>query len=178
MMAGLIGIGLELEPWRVVNDGVMGGVSSGEIVAADGGLRFQGVLSLRNRGGFASVRRQVDRELAATTRVSLRVRGDGRRYQFRVRQDSRFDGVSWRAEFDTDGSWQCIDLPLESFDPVFRGRKVPDAGPVVATRIRQIGFLIADGRAGPFALEITGIAFGGGDRDSGESCGYDGRRRL
>ena len=42
--------------WRVTNDTVMGGVSSGELAWSDGALVFVGDLSLANGGGFASIR--------------------------------------------------------------------------------------------------------------------------
>ena len=32
---------MALEPWQAINDGVMGGVSRGRMVAADQGLRFE-----------------------------------------------------------------------------------------------------------------------------------------
>jgi monofunctional biosynthetic peptidoglycan transglycosylase len=137
----------------------MGGVSSGRMVAADQGLRFEGELSLENNGGFASVRRPVDADLSSSTGVRLRLRGDGRTYQFRLRLDNRWDGVAWRAEFPTTGEWQTIELPFDRFTPVFRGRRVPDAGPVVPADIRQVGFMLADKTPGPFALEIRAIKF-------------------
>lgn len=154
-----IELDLALAPWRAVNDGVMGGVSVGRMVAADRGLRFEGELSLENNGGFASVRRTVELDLSRAGAVRLRLRGDGRRYQFRLRLDDRWDGVAWRAEFDTNGEWQTIDLPFDGFEPVFRGRRVPNAGPVVAANIRQIGFMLADRTAGAFALDIAAIEF-------------------
>ena len=91
--------------------------------------------------------------------MRLRLRGDGRTYQFRLRLDERWDGVAWRAEFPTTGEWQIVELPYDRFAPVFRGRPVPDAGPVVAADIRQIGFMLADRTPGPFALEIRAIGF-------------------
>ncbi len=165
MVAILMSLDLQAGSWRAVNDGVMGGISSGGIVAAGDGLRFEGSLSLENNGGFASVRREL-KPSADFESVRLRVRGDGRRYQFRIRQDSRFDGVSWAAEFATDGSWQTVDLPLSAFRAVYRGRSVPDAGPVEPAQIRQIGFLIADKLTGSFALEIAAIEFLGPDPDA------------
>lgn len=42
--------------WVAVNDGVMGGRSTGGPEVAAGQLRFTGVLSLENNGGFSSVR--------------------------------------------------------------------------------------------------------------------------
>jgi monofunctional biosynthetic peptidoglycan transglycosylase len=154
-------INLEMAPgpWQAVNDGVMGGVSSGRMVAAEESLRFEGVLSLENNGGFASVRRVIDADLSAAGRVRLHLRGDGRTYQFRLRLDERWDGVAWRAEFPTSGEWQTVELSFDEFAPVFRGRRVPDAGPVVPANIRQIGFMVADKTAGPFALDIRVIEF-------------------
>jgi monofunctional biosynthetic peptidoglycan transglycosylase len=154
-----IELGMDLEPWRAINDGVMGGVSVGRMVAADKGLRFEGDLSLENNGGFASVRRPVDADLSASTGVRLRLRGDERTYQFRLRLDTRRDGVAWRAEFPTTGEWQTVELAFDEFTPVFRGRRVPEAGPAVPADIRQIGFMLADKTPGPFVLEIEAIEF-------------------
>ncbi len=122
-------------------------------------LVFSGTLSLENNGGFASVRRLVRSGLESATGVRLRLRGDGRRYQFRLRQDGGFDGVAWRAEFPTDGEWQTLELRFADFEPVFRGYAVPGAGPVVPAAVRQIGFLIADKQPGPFRLQIRAIEF-------------------
>ena len=93
------------------------------------------------------------------TRVRFEVRGDGREYQFRIRQNSGFDGVAWRALFSTSGDWQDVEIPFDEFMPVFRGIAVKEAGPVVAPKIQQIGFLLADGKAGKFELEIRRIEF-------------------
>ena len=163
MIIGLImaafTLAMDVEPWRAINDGVMGGLSSGRMVAFEHGLRFEGELSLENSGGFASVRRLVGRDLSQTGSVRLTLRGDGRRYQFRLRQDGGFDGVAWRAEFTTRGDWQTIDLAYADFLPVYRGRPVAGAGPVVPGRIRQIGFMLADRKPGAFALEIRSVRF-------------------
>jgi len=154
-----LSIPLSLEPWRVVNDGVMGGVSSSRMVKTENGLRFQGELSLENNGGFASVRRVVDDDLSGSGRVRLEVRGDGRTYQFRLRQSGRFDGVAWRAEFSSTEEWQTVEIPYADFEPVFRGRSVPQAGPVVPADIQQIGFLLADKQPGSFWMEVRKIEF-------------------
>ncbi len=146
-------------PWQAINDGVMGGISSGRMEQSGDILRFEGTLSLENNGGFASVRRPIGEDLSNATGVKLQVRGDGRTYQFRMRQDDRFDGIAWRAEFSTSGDWQTVELSFNEFIPVFRGRRVPEAGPVVPAAIRQIGFMLADKVPGPFALEIRSITF-------------------
>jgi len=76
-----------------VNDGVMGGISSSTMEAtADGAGVFAGRLSLENNGGFASVRTVVESDLSTFAGLVLRVRGDGRSYQVRLRTNDRFDG--------------------------------------------------------------------------------------
>lgn len=143
--------------WYAVNDGVMGGVSSGEMTVTDKQLLFHGELSLQNNGGFASVRRPVNEDMTGSIGVRLTVKGDGRKYQFRLRQDRNFDGVAWRHMFSTDGSTQVLELKYADFEPVFRGRIVRSAGPVVAGQITQIGFMIADKTEGAFALSVLDI---------------------
>jgi monofunctional biosynthetic peptidoglycan transglycosylase len=159
---------MDATPWMEINDGVMGGVSTSLMRQENGMLVFSGHLSLENKGGFASARRELSEFPVNTDRVRLEVRGDGRRYQFRIRQDSRFDGVAWSQSFATSDRWQSIELPLSDFVAVFRGRGVNGAGPVVTSRIRQIGFMLADKRPGPFRLEIRSIALLGEEQGSDE----------
>jgi monofunctional biosynthetic peptidoglycan transglycosylase len=150
-------------PWEIVNDGVMGGRSTSRAETLGDGLRFHGHLSLENNGGFASTRRSVEGVAPDTVAVRLDVRGDGRRYQLRLRQDRRPDSVAWRSAFDTREDWTEIELPLSDFEPVFRGRLVPDAGAIQPAAITQLGFMIADGNPGAFALDVRRLAFVGRD---------------
>jgi monofunctional biosynthetic peptidoglycan transglycosylase len=146
--------------WTIVNDGVMGGISSSDMeLTEEGTALFSGSVSLENNGGFASVRGVFPTlDLSAYEGVVIRVRGDGRRYQLRFRTDGSFDGVAYRAEFDTRaGEWQEVTLPFEAFEPSFRGYVPRRAGPLDTRRIRQAGFLIGDKRDGPFRLEIAWV---------------------
>ena len=154
-----VSFNMEADSWRSVNDGVMGGISSGRMLQNGEQLMFTGELSLENNGGFSSVRRLVKQDLSGANRIRMEVRGDGREYQFRIRQNNRFDGVAWSAVFNAEDDWQSVEMALDQFIPVFRGRIVPQAGPVVASEIQQIGFLLADKNAGPFKLEIRHIEF-------------------
>ncbi len=158
-MVAIASISMDIGPWRSINDGVMGGLSAGGMSQSGEGLKFSGEISLENNGGFSSVRRSIDQDVSGATGVRIEVRGDGRQYKFRIRQDDGFDGISWSAVFTSSQEWQQIDMPLHQFLPVFRGRLVPQAGPVIPSQIQQIGFLLADKTAGPFELEIRSIEF-------------------
>jgi NADH dehydrogenase [ubiquinone] 1 alpha subcomplex assembly factor 1 len=151
----------EKDQWRIINDGVMGGLSQSRIDINTNAIAvFQGQLSLENNGGFASVRRLLRQDnLTGYTGVALRVKGDGRTYQFRVRTNERFDGIAYRAEFQTSArEWLTVKIPFKSFIPTFRGQRVPNVPKLRPGNIRQIGFLIADMREGVFRLEIDWIS--------------------
>lgn len=146
--------------WRAVNDVVMGGRSrSGFEITSDSTGVFKGFLSLENSGGFASVRRESPlQDLSAFEGLELRLSGDGRRYQLRLRMDSRFDGIAYRFDFDTArDSVVTVKAPFDEFVPTFRGRTVISAPPLDPDRITRLGFLIADGKEGPFRLEIFNV---------------------
>ena len=129
--------------WRIVNDGVMGGLSQSQIaMTADKIGVFQGSVSLENNGGFASVRTNpTDFGLTGSKGLSLRIKGDGRRYQLRLRTDGRFDGIAYASSFDTvEDEWITVKVDFQDCSPIFRGRTVPDAPELDPERIRQIGF--------------------------------------
>lgn len=146
--------------WSIVNDGVMGGLSRGDLEQTDQGtVLFSGHLSLENNGGFASTRALLGpQDLSDYEGVLVRVRGDGRTYQLRLRTSDSFDGLAYRSEFDTEeGVWKEIRLPFSTFQPSFRGYVPRGAGPLDTRQIRQLGFLIGDKKEGPFRLEIAWV---------------------
>ena len=143
--------------WQPIDDVVMGGVSLSQLAAGaeDTGV-FSGVLSLARGGGFASVRTRPRRlDLSAFVGLEIRVRGDGKRYQLRLRTDPGFDGVAYQVAFNAArDAWQTLRFPFEAFSPTFRGRRVPNAPALDPGQIHTLGFLIGDKQAGPFRLEI------------------------
>jgi NADH dehydrogenase [ubiquinone] 1 alpha subcomplex assembly factor 1 len=145
--------------WSSIDDVVMGGVSRSEMVTENGVAVFRGVLSLENSGGFASVRsRPAGHDLSGFAALTLRVRGDGKRYKLRLRTTDAFDGVSWEAPLETNGrDWEDVVVPLDAFRPTFRGRLVRDHPPLDPARVRTFGLMIADRQEGPFRLEIASI---------------------
>ena len=149
-----------IEYWRIVNDGVMGGLSQSKIISSNHGTAiFKGKVSLENYGGFASTRTiPFSYNLGGYKGVRLRVKGDGKKYQFRLRTDNSFDGVSYRYEFRTEAdTWIVINVPFHECTSVFRGRILKETEPINPEEIQQIGFLISDKQAGKFQIEIDWI---------------------
>lgn len=148
--------GEEADAWTAVSDPVMGGCSQARMSRdGDGVGVFAGTVSLENNGGFASIHRPLPSgSLAGAKALLLRCMGDGRRYSLRLRQDAEFDGISYRLDFTPEaGHWQEIELPLDQFRPVFRGRELTTAGPLRPEKIIRLGFLLAR-QPGDFHLRI------------------------
>jgi len=108
--------------WYVVNDNVMGGRSEGDFRIGDGELHFAGSTNT-NGGGFSSIRtKPLDLDLSPYAGIRLRVKGDGRRYTWRLATDARWRGgeIGYWADFETrDGEWHTVDVPFSSFVPGF-----------------------------------------------------------
>lgn len=149
-----------LDIWQPINDGVMGGRSSSRLRWSETGHAvFEGLVSLDNGGGFASIRATTS-ALAASGVVgySVTVLGDGKHYKLNLRMDAAFDGVNYQAEFFPPlGQWATLDLPLAAFVPSHRGRVVVDAPVLDATKVRQVGWMIAARQAGSFQLGIRSV---------------------
>lgn len=145
--------------WRPVNDGVMGGRSSGRVTVNQyKNLEFSGNLSLENNGGFASVRAR-DNGLAMQTGdiVVLRVRGDGRTYNFNVYTQRNMGGYSYRQSFATSrGEWIDVELPVDKFVATWRGRNFRDQA-FKPSDVAGLGILLGDKKPGSFKLEIESI---------------------
>ena len=145
--------------WRSIDDVVMGGVSSSEMLIENDVAVFRGRLSLDRGGGFASVRSLPGSyDLSAYSGLVVRLRGDGHRYAFRLRDSAALDSVSYQLKLTPeDGVWQEIYMPFSDFEAVFRGRPVANHAPLDPAGIISFGLLIADRQEGPFRIEMAWI---------------------
>jgi NADH dehydrogenase [ubiquinone] 1 alpha subcomplex assembly factor 1 len=143
--------------WQVENDVVMGGRSAGKLArSADGHLIFRGEVSLENNGGFSSIQNNfAPINVSGYRHAVIRLRGDGKDYRFIVESDPNARHY-YVAEFTTTGDWQEIKIPLRKMYPMRRGDRlsIPD---YPAETMSQVRFMIANGRAESFQLEIASI---------------------
>ena len=147
----------DLRNWFVVDDVVMGGRSSGSFeLSPDGHGVFKGNVSLENNGGFSSIRYRFRRtSVKAFTSVVLKVKGDKKKYQFRIKSKSS-DYYSYTTTFTTNGDWQDIQIPLESMVPSFRGRRLNRPN-FSHDSIEEIAFLIGNKNEESFQLLLDKI---------------------
>lgn len=147
----------DLKEWYVVDDVVMGGMSDGNMTISDEGhAHFYGEVSLENNGGFSSIRYRFEPEdVSAFTHIVLKIKGDNKRYQCRVKASER-DWHSYISYFEAADEWIEIRLPLKDFYPTFRGREL-DKPNFPVERMTEVSILIANSVNERFDLYIDSI---------------------
>ena len=153
--------------WQAVNDGVMGGVSDGRLrITEEGTLEFFDTLSLKNNGGFASVRtKPMELDIKAGDTLVVRMKGDGRDYVFNLYTKSRRMAFSYRAPLPTTkDEWTQVEIPLADFIPTAFGRRVQGMGPVKADQINGLGFMLSDKKPGTFQMQVEWVKVEGADK--------------
>lgn len=148
----------DLQNWQIVDDGVMGGLSEGNASLNEAGhLEYFGSVSLENNGGFSSLRYRFDTEnVEDFTAFSIRLKGDGKRYQFRAKTSSG-DWYSYIQHFETSGKWETVEIKMADMYPGFRGREL-DMPNYPGISMEEIAFLISNKKAEDFRLEIDYIS--------------------
>ena len=147
----------EIADWYVVDDGVMGGLSLGTFTITDSGnALYRGIVRTENNGGFSSVRHGFEtKDVSDYKFVKLRIKGDGKSYQFRIKED-RSQRYSYITSFKTSGAWETIKLPLAMFYPSFRGYQLNKPN-FSGEKIEEIAILIGNKTEESFSLEIEKI---------------------
>ena len=138
---------LPRDGWRLVTDGVMGGVSRGTMTTEtiDGRtcIALRGQVSTDNNGGFIQIAHDLEgalRNAEGYDGLKLDVLGNGETYNVHLRtSDLWLPWQSFRASFETSGEWTRVFLPFSSFEPYKTGAELR------LDRLRRIG-IVAIGR--------------------------------
>ncbi len=154
----------QLSPqWHFVADTVMGGVSTGSVVATTvrgrPAHRLIGNVSLENDGGFVQMAFDLDdasegeTDPGNWTGLVMDVSGNGETYEVRLRTSQLTKPwQSFRAEFVADNNWTTIHLPFAAFE-AHRHDHTFDP-----TQLRRIGVL-AIGREFHADVSVSDIGF-------------------
>ena len=148
-------VNLNTLEWMVINDSVMGGVSNSKVVVNGHSLTFVGNVSLANNGGFASFRAPHSFENMSLDSLRVKVQGDGKVYQLRLRVDGYYDGPAFVYRFKSEpGKEQVLNLSEQDFTLMFRGRRFESVYQFNFNDVRSIGFMISGKQAGEFELQV------------------------
>lgn len=171
--------------WGALDDVVMGGMSEGAFFLESLGqfdrspstlsrqhsAIFAGRISTQNSGGFSSVRTrnfEPPFNFSGWAGLWIKVKGDGQRYKFIVRNSPAWDSPAYVYIFDTPkDEWINIRIPFNELVPTFRAKSVPNAPPFNSSQAVSFQLMLSkfeyDGRlnpqfsAGPFKLAVAKI---------------------
>lgn len=158
--------------WGALDDVVMGGVSASGW-AEDGSVGvWEGVVSTERNGGFCGVRTRTlspALDMSSCKGFRLRVRGDGQRYKFIIRDSTEWNGIAWSMSFDTrEGQWITVDAPFSEFKPTKFARVLEGAGPFNRESVTALQFTLSkfeysgdlnpSFRTGPFRFDVESVS--------------------
>ncbi|WP_157207240.1 CIA30 family protein [Mariniflexile maritimum] len=146
-----------ISDWKIVDDVVMGGCSSGNFGLNEAGNGiFSGVVSLDNNGGFSMVQYYFGtKSVAIFSKVCIRLKGDGKTYQFRIKAN-KDDKHSYIALINTSNDWETLEIPFNTMYPAFRGKPL-NLQNYHGLKMEAIAFLIGNKIDEYFKLEIDSI---------------------
>ncbi len=152
----------ESQKWTTVVDGVMGGKSTSELLELNNSILFSGEISLKNNGGFASLRGVRNYEdLSNYTTVEIKYRSAGQDFALRLLKHEAFYLPYFKHNFETTNwDWKTINIPLELFSEY---RLSDETGNTVTNdelkKINRLGIIVSNKIEGQFKIEIDYIKF-------------------
>ena len=150
------------QDWMIVNDGVMGGLSQSTATFTDNSLLFKGTLSLKNNGGFASIRSGKGKfDLSKYGTVKIRFRSTGRDFDLRFATSELYFKPNYKHSFSSaTGKWETVELKISDFKEYTMGQiSGSTINKDVLENILRIGIILSDKKEGPFEIELDYIEF-------------------
>lgn len=155
-----------VDRWRVINDGVMGGLSEGTLRFSGGVATFSGTINT-NGGGFSMIRTNIFRD-GATLAESLegaeylRIRtrsANGRGYELTLQDSTTNTAIMHFADLavSADSAWEEPLVPLTNLDARAFGTDRPTLPAFQLSEISTLGVILADGLDGPFSIALDRI---------------------
>lgn len=148
--------------WGVIDDGVMGGLSKGNLDFADNKLIFSGKVSLENNGGFSSLKSPFQKtDLSAYKELVMRVKGEGQKFAFTMETSRTWYYPNFKKELELEGGdWQTLRIPLAEFEKTQVGRPMGEQMQKSdLAQVLRIGFITNSKKASSFKLEVDYLAF-------------------
>jgi monofunctional biosynthetic peptidoglycan transglycosylase len=157
------GEGKDFGRWSIINDGVMGGLSESKAQLSDDAVLFSGTVSLKNNGGFVSLRGPLGNyDLSEYSFCEIRYKSDtDRKFELLIEKETPFYLPKYRKKFgEKSEDWQILKIPLRDLEISRMGNTMAKGiDPKELTGIKRIGFILADKQEGSFELWIDYLKF-------------------
>jgi hypothetical protein len=147
------------DQWRIVNDDVMGGISSSKAIIKDDKITFSGNVSLDNNGGFASLRSPVKNYTFENfSGIEIKIMGDGKRYSISMKETTYFSGYFYTSSFETKkDQWIIVQIPFNQLKLYYFGKETNSTKKIPLNNIKEISLLIGNKQEGDFSAEVDYI---------------------
>lgn len=152
----------EGEDWFIMDDDVMGGYSKGTMTLTENSLRFSGVISLRNNGGYTFVRKPFGAlNLGNSSQVEIRYRSEGQTMGISFNNTTAWYKPYYKLYLkDTGYKWKTVELDLSDAIEYTRGKPSKNTmPPELVKEMKRIGFCNTDLKEGPFRFEVDYLIF-------------------
>jgi NADH dehydrogenase [ubiquinone] 1 alpha subcomplex assembly factor 1 len=149
--------------WAILSDNVMGGRSEAEIAYTDRAVVLKGTVSLKNRGGFVSIKSGWGtKDLSSFKTVKITFRSSSQVYAFTLENSYRWYEPAYKHNFSASkpDTWETVSLNLDDFTEERIGNPTGNkVNTSILENILRIGIATNEKREGPFQLEIASIEF-------------------
>ncbi|MGB6269009.1 MAG: CIA30 family protein [Olleya sp.] len=152
------------ESWRIVNDGVMGGLSQSTATLTKDSVQFKGDVSLENNGGFASMRTLIKKgTLTNCKTMTIRYKSSSidRTFGLSLKNSQQYYIPYYKHTFSPKTTdWEILSVNLSNFKHYRISEVIGDEMPIKALEdVFNIALIISDKKAGKFNIEIDYIRF-------------------
>ena len=148
--------------WNIINDGVMGGLSKGNIQFTNNSLKFSGDVSLENNGGFSSLKSPFHSfDLSSAKKVEIKYRSVGHGIAVTLENSRQFYRPYYKLYLkETQGKWETLKVDIDEFKEYRLGRSIGrSVSTEILSSIRRIGFITSDKKEGSFEIEVDYLKF-------------------
>ncbi len=147
--------------WRVQDDVVMGGRSDSQLqMTPEMYAQFSGRVSLENNGGFCSIHQTTEKQpykiSETSTAFLVRLNGDGKDYNFRVKTPNGRHSYAFTFPTKGDGNWETIAIPFNKMEATYRGETV-DVPTYKGEPVLEMQLLIGNKKEETFELLMEAI---------------------
>jgi hypothetical protein len=151
----------QLVDWFIVNDGVMGGLSLGQGQITEEGFKFFGTVSLRNNGGFTSLRGPYSNyKLQEFKEVEVRYKSTGVQQALQFSVNERFYVPNYKVHVPNSEEWVIKRFELSEVQQYRLGNATGAYLTKTASdEIIRLSFITDEKREGSFTLEVDYIQF-------------------
>ena len=150
------------QEWFALNDGVMGGMSNGQLRYTETSFIFEGQVSLENNGGFASARSPFEAiDLSDYSTLIVKYRSTDMDFAISLNTSRLWYRPNYKAQLpNTEGQWKIITSSLADFKEYRVGK--PTGNSIdndLLKKVIRLGLISDEKRAGAFQIEVDFIKF-------------------